>query len=106
MTQGSWQESKQHVEILGRTMAYVEQGEGRPIVMLHGNPTSSFLWRDVIAELSAHGRCVAPDLIGMGDSDKLPADDAARYTFVRHREFLNAFMDKVIGTDERGSRRA
>lgn len=100
MTQGSWQESKQHVEILGRTMAYVEQGEGRPIVMLHGNPTSSFLWRHVMAALSGHGRCVAPDLIGMGDSDKLPADDHARYTFVRHREFLNAFMDAVIGTDE------
>ena len=100
MTQGSCQESKQHVEILGRTMAYVEQGEGRPIVMLHGNPTSSFLWRHVMAALSGHGRCVAPDLIGMGDSDKLPADDHARYTFVRHREFLNAFMDAVIGTDE------
>lgn len=100
MTQGSWQESKQHVEILGRTMAYVEQGEGRPIVMLHGNPTSSFLWRHVMAALSGHGRCVAPDLIGMGDSDKLPADDHARYTFVRHREFLDAFMDAVIGTDE------
>lgn len=100
MTQGSWQESKQQVEILGRTMAYVEQGEGRPIVMLHGNPTSSFLWRHVMAALSGHGRCVAPDLIGMGDSDKLPADDHARYTFVRHREFLDAFMDAVIGTDE------
>ncbi len=100
MTHGSWQESKQRVEILGRTMAYVEQGEGRPIVLLHGNPTSSFLWRDVMTELTGLGRCIAPDLIGMGDSDKLPADDPARYTFVRHREFLDAFLDAVIEPDE------
>jgi haloalkane dehalogenase len=100
MTEGSWQESKQRVEILGRAMAYVEQGEGRPILLLHGNPTSSFLWRNVMAELTEHGRCVAPDLIGMGDSDKLPAEDDARYTFVRHREFLDAFLDAVIGTGE------
>ncbi len=90
MIEGSWQASKRQVEILGRTMAYLEQGEGRPIVLLHGNPTSSFLWRDVIAELTGLGRCVAPDLIGMGDSDKLPADDAERYTFACHREFLDA----------------
>ncbi len=100
MTHGSWQESKQRVEILGRTMAYVEQGEGPPIVLLHGNPTSSFLWRDVMSELTGLGRCIAPDLIGMGDSDKLPADDTARYTFVRHREFLDAFLDAVIEPDE------
>jgi haloalkane dehalogenase len=101
MTQESWQESKRWVEVLGRSMAYVDQGAGQPIVLLHGNPTSSFLWRDVISELTGLGRCVAPDLIGMGDSDKLPADDAGRYTFVRHREFLDAFLDKVIGTEER-----
>jgi haloalkane dehalogenase len=82
-------------------MAYVDEGEGPPIVLLHGNPTSSFLWRSVIPELSGLGRCVAPDLIGMGDSDKLPADDARRYSFVRHREFLDAFLDAVVGLDER-----
>jgi len=82
-------------------MAYVDEGEGPPIVLLHGNPTSSFLWRSVIPELSGLGRCVAPDLIGMGDSDKLPADDARRYSFVRHREFLDAFLDTVVGLDER-----
>jgi haloalkane dehalogenase len=82
-------------------MAYVDEGEGPPIVLLHGNPTSSFLWRSVIPELSGLGRCVAPDLIGMGDSDKLAADDAGRYTFVRHREFLDAFVDAVVGPDER-----
>jgi haloalkane dehalogenase len=76
-------------------MAYVEQGQGRPIVFLHGNPTSSFLWRAVIPELANAGRCIAPDLIGMGDSDKLPADDPGRYTFVRHRDFLDQFLDTV-----------
>ena len=101
VTESSWQESKQRVEVLGRSMAYVDKGEGPPIVLLHGNPTSSFLWRTVIAELTAVGRCVAPDLIGMGDSDKLPADDIGRYTFVSHREFVDAFMDEVVGTDER-----
>jgi len=94
-------QAKQHAEVLGRSMAYVDEGEGPPIVLLHGNPTSSFLWRSVIPELSGLGRCVAPDLIGMGDSDKLPADDARRYSFVRHREFLDAFLDTVVGLDER-----
>jgi haloalkane dehalogenase len=81
-------------------MAYVEQGSGAPIVFLHGNPTSSFLWRSVLPELSSLGRCIAPDLIGMGDSDKLPADDPARYTFVRHREFLDALLDALGVTGE------
>src|SRR4051812_24275250 len=78
-------------------MAYVERGEGDPIVFLHGNPTSSFLWRAVIAELEDRGRCLAPDLIGMGDSEKLPADDVGRYTFVRHREFLDGLLDELLG---------
>ena len=100
MTERSWQESKRRVEVLGRSMAYVDQGAGPPIVLLHGNPTSSFLWRSVIAELTGVGRCVAPDLIGMGDSDKLPADDTGRYTFADHRAFVDAFLDEVVGTDE------
>jgi haloalkane dehalogenase len=81
-------------------MAYVEQGVGAPIVFLHGNPTSSYLWRSVLPELSSLGRCIAPDLIGMGDSEKLPADDPARYTFVRHREFLDALLDALGVTEE------
>ena len=68
----TWRQSKRHTEILGHRMAYIEKGDGPPIVLLHGNPTSSYLWRSVIPELSASGRCLAPDLIGMGDSDKLP----------------------------------
>jgi haloalkane dehalogenase len=99
MTQNTWKGSKQYAEVLDRRMAYVEQGDGVPIVLLHGNPTSSYLWRSVIPELSGHWRCIAPDLIGMGDSDKLPAEDTARYTFARHREFLDAFLE-VVGIAE------
>lgn len=90
-----WQQSKCHAEVLGHRMAYVEVGEGPPIVLLHGNPTSSFLWRFVIEELSGGARCIAPDLIGMGDSDKLPPEHEGRYTFACHREFLDDLLDAV-----------
>ncbi|WP_445182900.1 haloalkane dehalogenase [Pseudonocardia sp. Cha107L01] len=100
MSAGEWRASKRYTQVLGRRMAYVEQGSGAPIVFLHGNPTSSFLWRSVLPDLSSLGRCIAPDLIGMGDSDKLPADDPARYTFVRHREFLDALLDALGVTGE------
>jgi haloalkane dehalogenase len=81
-------------------MAYVEAGTGRPIVLLHGNPTSSYLWRTVLPALAGLGRCVAPDLIGMGDSDKLGPDDPHRYTFARHREYLDALLDVLdVGQD-------
>lgn len=91
----AWQESKRYAQVDGRRMAYVQRGEGSPIVLLHGNPTSSYVWRSVLPELEDLGRCIAPDLIGMGDSDKLPADDERRYTFVRHREFLDALLDQL-----------
>ena len=65
------QYEKKTMEILGKKMAYVEEGEGDPIVFLHGNPTSSYLWRNILPHLTGLGRCIAPDLIGMGDSDKL-----------------------------------
>jgi haloalkane dehalogenase len=94
----TWRESKRYAQVLGARMAYVEQGEGAPIVLLHGNPTSSFLWREVVPELT--GRCVVPDLIGMGDSDKLPASDERRYTFTRHREFLDALLEQVLDPAE------
>lgn len=97
----AWRESKRYAQVLGRRMAYVERGEGAPIVLLHGNPTSSYLWRDVVAELSGLGRAIAPDLIGMGDSDKLPADDTARYTFARHRDFLDALLAELLGVEDR-----
>jgi len=66
-------------------MAYVEVGGGDPIVLLHGNPTSSFLWRNIIPYLETQGRCIAPDLIGMGDSDKLPGSGPGSYTVIEHR---------------------
>jgi haloalkane dehalogenase len=59
---------KKTQQVLGASMAYLEHGSGDPIVLLHGNPTSSYLWRDVIPGLSGLGRCIAPDLIGMGDT--------------------------------------
>jgi haloalkane dehalogenase len=95
-----WQQSKRYLDVLGRRMAYVEEGAGAPIVLLHGNPTSSYLWRSVIPELTGSGRCVAPDLIGMGDSDKLPREDLGRYTFTRHRDFLDGFLDGLAVNDQ------
>jgi len=78
---------KQRRRVLGREMAYVELGEGDPIVLLHGNPTSSYLWRNVLPYLQPLGRCIAPDLIGMGDSDKLPDSGPGSYRFVEHRRY-------------------
>ena len=87
--------SKKKIEILGHEMAYHERGEGDPIVLLHGNPTSSYLWRDVVPHLEGSGRCVVPDLIGMGDSQKLEDSGPDRYTFVEHRRFLDALLDAL-----------
>lgn len=85
---------KQFVDVLGASMAYVEEGEGDPIVFLHGNPTSSYLWRTVIPEVAHLGRCLAPDLIGMGDSEKVASGPDA-YRFVDHRRYLEAFLEAV-----------
>ncbi|MDO9125792.1 MAG: haloalkane dehalogenase [Parvibaculum sp.] len=76
-------------------MAYSEMGEGDPIVFLHGNPTSSYLWRNVMPHLADQGRCIAPDLIGMGDSDKLEPSGPERYTFREHRRFLESFLEAM-----------
>ena len=84
--------AKQTVDVRGRRMAYHARGEGRPILFLHGNPTSSYLWRDVIPELEGHGRLIAPDLIGMGYSDKLPNPQPDTYRFTTHRDFLDGFI--------------
>jgi haloalkane dehalogenase len=92
--------SKKTVDVLDGRMAYHERGEGAPVLFLHGNPTSSYLWRDVIPELEGYGRLIAPDLIGMGDSAKLPNPDADTYRFTTHRKYLEAFIDTVIGRAE------
>jgi haloalkane dehalogenase len=89
---------KQRRRVLDREMAYVEAGQGDPIVLLHGNPTSSYLWRNVIPHLQPLGRCIAPDLIGMGDSDKLPDSGPGSYRFVEHRRYLDALLE-ALGFD-------
>jgi haloalkane dehalogenase len=86
---------KQRAAVLGREMAYVEVGEGDPIVFLHGNPTSSYLWRNIVPHLESQGRCIAPDLIGMGDSDRLAATGLDAYRFVDHRAHLDALLETL-----------
>lgn len=81
-------------------MAYREAGRGDPIVLLHGNPTSSYLWREVIPHLTGLGRCIALDLVGMGASAKLPDPDVGRYRFVEHRRFVAAAL-AALGVTER-----
>jgi haloalkane dehalogenase len=90
---------KQFVEVLGKRMAYVEMGAGSPIVFQHGNPTSSYLWRNVMPQLASLGRCVAVDLIGMGDSDKLEDSGPDRYRYVEHREYLFGAWNELGITD-------
>jgi haloalkane dehalogenase len=86
---------KQFQKVHGSEMAYVEVGEGDPIVLLHGNPTSSYLWRNILPYLQPLGRCIAPDLIGMGDSDKLPDSGPDSYRFVEHRRYLEALLEAL-----------
>jgi len=86
---------KQTVTVHGRSMAYVDCGSGDPILFLHGNPTSSFLWRHIMPHLEAAGRCIAPDLIGMGASEKLDDSGPQRYRLVEHRYFLDGLLDAL-----------
>jgi haloalkane dehalogenase len=92
--------AKKTIDVLGARIAYHERGAGRPVLFLHGNPTSSYLWRDVIPELEGRGRLIAPELIGMGDSSKLTSPVADTYRFTTHRKYLWAFIDSVIGPAE------
>ncbi len=92
--------SKKTATIGGLEMAYVDEGEGDPIVFLHGNPTSSYLWRNVMPHLAGQGRLIAPDLIGMGDSQPLPDPGPGSYRFVEHREYLDGLLDH-LGVNER-----
>jgi haloalkane dehalogenase len=91
---------KQEARIRGKSMAYVEVGAGAPIVFLHGNPTSSYLWRNVIPHLEGRARCIAPDLIGMGDSDKLDSPGPGSYRFVEHREYLDDLLFELGATSD------
>lgn len=80
-----------YVEINGSNIHYIDEGEGDPILFLHGNPTSSYLWRNIIPYLKPVGRCIAPDLIGMGRSDK----PKLKYTFFDHYKYFKEFIDKL-----------
>ncbi len=81
--------------VLGVEMAYVDESQGDPIVFLHGNPTFSYIWRNILPHVEALGRCIAPDLIGMGDSQKLPQSGPGSYTFVEHRRYLDALLEQL-----------
>ena len=87
--------NKKAINVKGKSMSYVDEGEGDPIVFLHGNPTSCYLWRNVMPHLMGRGRLIAPDLIGMGDSDKLDDSGPERYDFFEHRDYLDGFLAGV-----------
>ena len=80
------------ISVLDSEMSYVDTGSGDPIVFLHGNPTSSYLWRNIIPYLSGYGRCLAPDLVGMGQSGKSPT---RAYRFVDHARYLDAWFETM-----------
>jgi haloalkane dehalogenase len=86
---------KKFATIMGRRMAYIEEGAGDAIVFQHGNPTSSYLWRNVMPHCTGLGRLIACDLIGMGDSDKLPDSGPSRYRYAEQRDYLFAFWDQI-----------
>jgi haloalkane dehalogenase len=91
---------QQFLTVNGKRMAYVQLGDGAPVFLfLHGNPTSSYLWRNVMPEVAETGRCVAPDLIGMGASDKLEHPGRDTYRFTTQRDFLWGFIEAAIGRD-------
>ena len=91
---------KKFVTVKNKKIAYVDEGSGDPIVLLHGNPTSSFLWRNVIPELMGSGRVIVPDLIGQGDSEKLPASEGpGRYGLEVAYSYVDGLLES-IGANE------
>ena len=86
---------KSFLTVKDRAMAYHDIGAGDPLVFPHGNPTSSYLWRNIIPHLSGSGRCIAPDLIGHGDSAKLDDQGPTSYRFVEHRDYLDGLLDQL-----------
>jgi haloalkane dehalogenase len=95
ITPGSWAARKRRVRVRDLDMAYVEAGAGNPLVFLHGNPTSSYLWRNIIPHVEHLGRCIAPDMVGMGDSEPLPDSGPGKYTFATHRDYLFEMFDAI-----------
>ena len=86
---------KKKIIINNKTMSYIDEGEGDAIVFQHGNPTSSYLWRNVMPYLEGQGRLIACDLIGMGDSEKLPNSGPDSYSYFEHRDFLFALLEEL-----------
>ncbi|MET1412591.1 haloalkane dehalogenase [Roseibium sp. HPY-6] len=86
---------KKEMSVLDSSLAYVDEGDGQPVVFLHGNPTSSYLWRNIIPHVSESHRAIAPDLIGMGDSGKPDGD----YRFADHARYLDTFLDQLDLSD-------
>ncbi len=85
--------AKKFADVKGRRMAYIDEGAGPAIVFQHGNPTSSYLWRNIMPHCAGLGRLVACDLIGMGDSDKLAPSGPDRYGYAEQRDYLFALWD-------------
>ncbi len=88
---------RRRISVSGTEIAYVDAGSGDPVVFLHGNPTSSYLWRNVIPHVEPHARCLAPDLIGMGESDKI---EDASYRFADHARYLDTWFDSLRLADD------
>src|SRR2546428_14098693 len=93
--------SKSYHTVDGKRMAFHERGEGDPIVFLHGNPTSSYLCRNVVPHVAGQGRCIAPDLIGHGDSDKLDDAGPGPHRFLEARPYLSGVPDHSDPADPR-----
>lgn len=86
---------KSKISVNNKNMAYVEMGQGKTMLFLHGNPTSSYLWRNIMPYFSNIKRCVAPDLIGMGDSEKLDSNEVGTYNFFEHQKWLNDLLETL-----------
>ena len=101
MVSGELRYKKCVQSVMGKQIAYIDEGDGDPIVLLHGNPTSSYLWRNIIPQLEGLGRIIAPDLIGQGDSDKLPVSEGAeRYSFRVAYDYLDGLLT-ALGADQK-----
>ena len=87
--------NKKYIDVLGKQIAYVEMGEGDPIIFQHGNPTSSYLWRNIMPQLQSLGRCIAMDLIGMGDSEKLEDKGNMTYSYAVHKKYFDGFLAEL-----------
>ena len=87
--------NKNYKEILGKQMAYLDSGDGQSIIFLHGNPASSFLWRNITPSVEGLGRIIVPDLIGMGDSEKLEGEDNEDYQYHGQYKYLSALLDSL-----------